>query len=421
MNPVTDVVVMLLETPFLRWKSDSKNDLLKLGKPIPVLSMLVPDKKQSKVFCRSFNPSLYQQHSWLCGSHYLQKLFCWPCLLLSETKSVWNTVGYCDLKNVSRTIQMHKSSKEHIHNHLKLKDLEKEISATVDIVNEYDYLFKKNYNENVRLNRLFMEHLIDLVLFLGKQELTFCDDDNSNDSLNKGNFKELFDMHINRCSQEIQNHYMSIKNTFTGCSKSIQNNLISCISEYLINQIVNEINQCKFYSIQIDNTTNINQEIQCSVIVRYVTDKSQLVEHFMGFHVCEDHTAQSLFNLINSVLHKYDLKNKLISQCYDGACIIPEHLTDLQAKIKESAPNALFIHSLTHKLNLVLQHGCSINAECRIFFANLTDITTYFHNSTSHTNVVENIIGKQNPQFVQTRWYSRSKFYIILLISGQGL
>jgi hypothetical protein len=38
MNPVTDVVVMLLETPFRRWKSDSKNDLLKVGKPIPVFS-----------------------------------------------------------------------------------------------------------------------------------------------------------------------------------------------------------------------------------------------------------------------------------------------------------------------------------------------------------------------------------------------
>ncbi|KAL4142042.1 hypothetical protein QTP88_004574 [Uroleucon formosanum] len=46
--PVTDVVlmvVMLLETPFRRWHSDSKNDLLKMGKPIPILSALAPDKK----------------------------------------------------------------------------------------------------------------------------------------------------------------------------------------------------------------------------------------------------------------------------------------------------------------------------------------------------------------------------------------
>lgn len=223
MYPVTDVVVMLLETPFRRWNSDSKNDLLKVGKPIPILSTLTPDKKLSKVFCRSFNPNLYQKHSWLCGSHYIQKLFCWPCLLLGKMKSVWNTAGYYDLKNLSRGIQIHQSSKEHIHNHLGLKNLEKNCFTILDVVNEHGNLFKKNYNENVRLNRLFMEHLIDLVLFLGKQELAFRGHDESSDSLNKGNFRELFDMHIIRCSQEIQNHYNSIKYIFSGMSKSIQN------------------------------------------------------------------------------------------------------------------------------------------------------------------------------------------------------
>ncbi|XP_025420925.1 zinc finger MYM-type protein 1-like [Sipha flava] len=363
--PVTDVVVMLLETPFRRWNSDNKNDLLKVGKPIPILSALAPDKKLSKVFCRSFNPNLYQQHSWLCGSHYIQKLFCWPCLLLGKMKSVWNTVGYYDLKNLSRGIQIHQTSKEHIHNHLGLKNLEKNYFTILDYVNEHGNLFKKNYNENVRLNRLFMEHLIDLVLFLGKQELAFRGHDESSDSLNKGNFRELFDMHIIRCSQEIQNHYNSIKNIFS--------------------------------------------------------DKSELVERFLGFHnVSEDRTAQGLFNLVNSVLHEFDIENKLVGQCYDGACVMPGHLTGLQARVKEVAPNALFTHCLAHRLNLVLQHGCSINAKCRIFFANLTGIAAYFHNSTSRTNFVDTIVGKRIPQFVQTRWSSRSKILQTIVNEWSG-
>jgi len=58
-----------------------------------------------------------------------------------------------------------------------------------------------------------------------------------------------------------------------------------------------------------------------------------------------------------------------------------------------------------------LQHVCSINAKCRISFANLTDIAAYFHNSTSriyYNNIIDNIVGKQIPQFVQTRWSSYS-------------
>jgi len=135
-----------------------------------------------------------------------------------------------------------------------------------------------------------------------------------------------------------------------------------------------------------------------------------LVERFLGFHnVSEDRTAQGLFDLVNSVLHEFDIKNKLVGQCYDGACVMSGHLTGLQARVKEVAPNALFTHCLAHRLNLVLQHGCSINAKCRIFFANLTGIAAYFHNSTSRTNFVDTIVGKRIPQFIQTRWSSRSK------------
>ncbi|KAL4148801.1 hypothetical protein QTP88_002954 [Uroleucon formosanum] len=204
-------------------------------------------------------------------------------------------------------------------------------------------------------------------------------------------------------------------------SKSIQNDLISCISEFLINQIKNEIKQCKFYSIQIDDTTDISQKTQCSIIIRYVTDKSELVERFLGFHnVSEDRTAQGLFNLVNSVLHEFDIENKLVGQCYDGACVMSGHLTGLQARVKEVAPNALFTHCLAHRLNLVLQHGCSINAKCHIVFANLTGIAAYFHNSTSRTNFVDTIVGKRIPQFVQTRWSSRSKILHTIVNEWSG-
>jgi len=70
--------------------------------------------------------------------------------------------------------------------------------------------------------------------------------------------------------------------------------------------------------------------------------------------------------LVYSVLREFDIENKLVGQCYDEACIMYRHLTDLQARVKELSPNALFTHCLAHRLNLVLQHGCSINANLTI-------------------------------------------------------
>lgn len=158
------------------------------------------------------------------------------------------------------------------------------------------------------------------------------------------------------------------------------------------------------------------KKTQCSVILRYVTKKSELVERFFGFHnVSEDRTAEGLFNLINTILQDFNIQQKLIGQCYDGASVMASNITGLKARIKAIAPNALFTHCLAHRLNLVLQHGCSLNDKCRIFFANMTGISAYFHNSTSRTNVADELIGKRVPQFVQTRWSSRSKILHLLV------
>jgi hypothetical protein len=80
-----------------------------------------------------------------------------------------------------------------------------------------------------------------------------------------------------------------------------------------------------------------------------------LVERFLGFfNVSEDRTAEGFFNLMNSVLQKFDFKTKLIGQCYDGVSVMADHLNGVQAKIKEVAPMTLFTHCLAHRLNLVL-------------------------------------------------------------------
>lgn len=115
MNPVKDSVDMLLQMPFRRWSNRDKDELQMKGKPTPILSVFTTDNRQGKIFCRTFNISSYQQHSWLCGSYIMQKLFCWSCLLIGHTNSVWNTTGYCDFKNLTRSIKIHESSKEHTY------------------------------------------------------------------------------------------------------------------------------------------------------------------------------------------------------------------------------------------------------------------------------------------------------------------
>jgi len=43
-------------------------------------------------------------------------------------------------------------------------------------------------------------------------------------------------------------------------------------------------------------------------------------------------------------------------------------LNGVQAKVKEHAPDAIFIHCYAHRLNLVLSQAASSNAKCNVFF-----------------------------------------------------
>ena len=48
----------------------------------------------------------------------------------------------------------------------------------------------QRHNEQVRQNRETLKTISEAVLFLSKQELAFRGQDESNDSLNKGNYRE---------------------------------------------------------------------------------------------------------------------------------------------------------------------------------------------------------------------------------------
>jgi hypothetical protein len=276
------------------------------------------------------------------------------------------------------------------------------------------YLLNYMYNEEVRKNRILLTYLIDVTVTLAKQELAFRGRDESNNSFNTGNFKEIFNLLIKRDS-EIQAHIKKIGGVFTGLSKTIQNDLIECVADFVRIKIREEITSAMFFAIQADDTTDILEKSQCALSIRFVNKLSQIKERFLGFfNVSEDRTADALYTLITNVLAPYEFKSKLVAQCYDGASVMAGSLNGLQMKIKGDAPKALFTHCCAHRLNLVLQNGSKCIRNCRIFFATLTSIPAFFNQSAKRTFVLDSVIGKRIPKSCETRWASRSKIIHIV-------
>ena len=82
---------------------------------MPTLELCTQRKKGAN---RTFNEDNYVRTEWLTGSAKLQRLFCWPCLLFDKDScslnNPWATSGFIDLANLSRAIERHGKSKNHI-------------------------------------------------------------------------------------------------------------------------------------------------------------------------------------------------------------------------------------------------------------------------------------------------------------------
>ncbi len=143
----------------------------------------------------------------------------------------------------------------------------------------------KRHNEEVTQNREMLQTIINAVLYLGKQEMPFRGHESS-DSLNKGNYRELLE-----CFAELDSVFERRlhgrlaepegggDSRFTSVSSHTQNDLIRCLDAVVEDQILQELNDCTFVSVQVDETTDVSTKEQLSVIVR-LDSGSNIVERF---------------------------------------------------------------------------------------------------------------------------------------------
>lgn len=411
-----DLVSHLLSHKFAGLSYDDKVFIKKLQIPRPPMVNLVQTKAGHN---RAFSKTLYDKYVWLTGSETNNKLFCWYCILFTEIKSPFNSTGYDNLKEIHRALAKHAISKEHTHSALKFKLFGKQ-----NIVNALDSArqeFINKHNESVRENRKMIKHLINMIIFLSTQELAFRGNDETVESDNQGNFKEL--AKFGATLDESFNKFIdpSQSSVFTGLSKTIQNELIDSVKKVVMEKIHTEINDASCFSWEIDETTDISCFSQMSVIFRFILN-GKVMERFLGFfNVSEGKTASDIFNVLTQNFGHFNIETKLIGQTYDGAAVMAGELNGLQRKIKSIAPQALFTHCYAHKLNLVLQNSSKKIKECRIFFSNLSGFSAFFTKSTKRTNLLDRICKKRLPSNSETRWNFKSRAVNILSDSRTNL
>jgi hypothetical protein len=209
-------------------------------------------------------------------------------------QNVWTNMGFGDLKNLPRSLIKHERSTTHIQNQISLKTFG---SSRIDLaLNEQRRLNTSVHNAKVKENREILKDLINATCFLAKQEFAFRGNDESASSSNRGNYVEL--LHAFAEKDDKLARHLETSTVFSGVSNRIQNDLIEAIGDVIRNYTLTEINAAPFVALEVDETTDVTNKAQISVILRYVA-KSELAfevrEAFLGFDdVSDDRRAPAI-------------------------------------------------------------------------------------------------------------------------------
>lgn len=399
----------LLKKPFSTYSLEEKLEIKRLGRPLPDLEIsktcAASASGNSKARTRKFNRNIYSKNGWLCGCDEKHAFFCFPCTLFGG-ENTWTKYGVTDLVHIWEKIKTHEKSRVHINNVFSFSVLGKSnISTQLSAAYRQTILA---HNEQVDKNRYVLNIIINCIRFCGALELALRGHDESDDSENRGVFRELIDF-SSHLDKDLRHHF-SKSSVFKGTSKTTQNELLECMLDIYHQEVEKEIKSADYVGVIADETTDVASEFQLVIILRYIVG-GKPVERFWNFVNPAGHDAISISECILKEINPLvsDTPNKLIAQSYDGASVMSGGLNGVQKIIKDKYPFANYIHCYAHQVNLIMSSAASSNRSVRIFFAHLSGICSFFSTSPQRTQVLDEIVQRRLPRSSQTRWNFHSR------------
>lgn len=397
---------------------------------IEILIGLGPPKQPSEEFVfplnqakRKFTLIHYFRHlsngerlsrKWLVYSTSGDTVHCFCCKIFAPNKnSLSSAKGYSEWKNVGRTLSDHEKSLTHMECYRKWHNLQCNLQNKHTI----DAAQQRILDSEKRHGRLVMERLIAITQFLGQQCLAFRGSSELVFTNNNGNYLKLcellakFDSTMSQHLSRVAKEQKCGKRRVNYLGKTIQNELITLISHNILQHILKEIAEVKYFSVILDCTPDISKTEQITVIVRFVTyqDTVQVHEHFLGFSPVIDATGKGLTEFLLKFLNENNLNiQNLRGQGYDNGSNMRGKNSGVQKRVLEINPRAFYVPCCAHTLNLTVNDAVKISFEVVEFFNLVQQVYVFFAASGKRWSVLKEHITKLTLKpLCDTRWESR--------------
>ena len=178
-------------------------------------------------------------------------------------------------------------------------------------------------------------------------------------------------------------------------SATIQNEFISILANNVVQKIIHEVRNAKYYSIIIDSTPDVSHIEQLSFVLRYTYfdhhyRKVEIIERFIGYVELGSTTGESIAHKIIENISKlgldiFDCRN----QGYDNGANMAGFVKGVQNRISSINKKAIFIPCHNHTLNLVVVDAVHSCTQAVNFFGIVQRLYTLFSASPKRWTILK--------------------------------
>ena len=303
---------------------------------------------------RKFNPIWFDLYKpWLEYSVKNDAVFCLYCYLcaddIGDNDDTSFTIGGFSNWKKPEIFRKHIGRVNSAHNQARQR--------CEDLMNEDQHIqhcFLKQSNQSQHEYQIRLLASVVCVRFLLHQGLAFRGHDESQDSSNQGNFKELLKF-LAAHSEEIRKVILeNAPGNNKLYSHQIQLQIASACATETTMRIIGDVGG-DYYSILVDECRDASTKEQMGLVIRYLNTKGNVIESFFGIVHVTSTCSLSLKEAIDSLLAKHKLSvSRIRGQGYDGASNMRGEFNGLKSLILKDNSSAYYIHCFAHQLQLVL-------------------------------------------------------------------
>ena len=281
------------------------------------------DEEQDLAFC--YMSVVAYQNNHLHSAHCLERTFI--------------STGFSNWKDATAKFAKHEGSQCHKDSVLKVMTL----PATFGDVGEM--LSSQLAKERLERRKCLLK-LLSNARFLSRQGLAFHGSGEESDS----NFMRLINL---RSEDNVKLVDWIKQKTDRYTSATIQNKMVKVMALRILRKIAESLQSTSFFTIMVDETTDVSNVEQVVICLRWVSEKFEVLEDFIGLYEVASTAAENIYATITDVLLRLNLAiSKVRGQCYDGAATMSGAKSGVVTRLNAAEPRAVFTHCYGHSLNL---------------------------------------------------------------------